>query len=198
MGPSAQSITSAVSVVSANPSASTMTLDQLEGIARKAGVQETQLGEYFTWVFTEVVLQSVKNTDSDLTSLSEVIDFADSVGLSESEVGDGFALAAADMGNALEKDSRGFFAEEFDPALLIHASKIFFLADKMIGASEGYYGRRLGVALSFFETDSFKEYITDACTALYKRCVEAVALDASKFSREEVSLCLRSKSKIGV
>ena len=58
--------------------------------------------------------------------------------------------------------------------MLLQASKMFFLADKMLGVSDGFYGKRLAVSLSFFTNDEFKNVITEACTDLFKRCIEGM------------------------
>lgn len=188
MGPSTLSVTKALAEVKSSNDPTSLSLLDLEAIARKHGVQERDLGEFITFVFAEVVRFTVTAASADFTTLIEAISFAEECNLTQSEVGDGFSLAAATMGNSLERDSRGYFVDDFDPNTLLAASKIFFLADKMMGtSSEGYYGKRLSVALSFFESDSFKEQVTEACTNLWNKCINAVLKDADKFSAEEVA-----------
>jgi hypothetical protein len=187
-GPSTVAVTKALAEVEASENPSVLALKDLETIARRHGVAERDLGEFITFAFAEVVLGSVTGSSDDYTTLVEVVGFAEDCNLTQSEVGDGFTLAAARMGNALERDSRGYFVSEYDPVTLMSASKLFFLADKMLGgASEGYYGRRLKVALSFFEEETFREQVTAGCTALWSKCINAVLRDAAKFSGEEVS-----------
>lgn len=188
MGPSTLAVTKALAEVESNSDPTALSLLQLEAIARKHGVQERDLGEFITFVFAEVVGFTVSAPSADLTTLIEVVGFAEECNLTQSEVGDGFSLAAAKMGNSLERDERGYFVEKFDQNTLLAASKIFFLADKMMGtSSEGYYGKRLMVALSFFESDTFKEQLSEACTTLWNKCINAVLKDAAKFSAEEVA-----------
>ena len=188
MGPSTMAVTKALAEVEASTDPSAFTLLQLEAIARKNQVLEKDLGEFITFVFAEVVGVTVLAPSADLTTLIEVIGFAEECNLTQSEVGDGFSLAAAKMGNSLERDNRGYFVDEYDPNVLLAASKIFFLADKMMGtSSEGYYGKRLSVTLSFFESSSFKEQLTEACTNLWSKCINAVLKSADKFSSEEVA-----------
>lgn len=187
MGPSSLQVAKALSEVQGLEDPSTLTLAQLEAIAKKHGVTERDLGEFVTFSFAAVVTASVSHVGGDLTNLIDVISFAEACELTQSEVGDGFALAAARMGDALERDERGYFVEKFDANVLLGASKVFFLADKMLGTTEGYYGKRLKVALSFFECDTFKEQITEAATTLWTKCVNAVIKNADQFSSEEVS-----------
>lgn len=162
----------ALETIKMGPSITSMGLKKLEQIARKCKVANDDLGEFFAQVFSEVVVDSITEDGSDLTELSDIIEFAETVGLSPAEVGDGFAIAAARLGNQLDKDDRGFFTSRRPRGMLLQASKMFFLADKMLGASQGFYGKRLAVSLSFFTNEEFKNVITDACTELFKRCVE--------------------------
>ena len=187
--PSALSVQTALRAFNNGPPAASIDLAKLEAIAKKAGVASSDLAEFFTFAFCEVVLRAVGEEGSDLTDLSDVVDFAARTELSQAEVADGFALAALRVGAELEKDERGFFVDEFDPAVLEQASRIFFLADKMLGTTgsrEGYYGKRLLASLSFFTADQFKVVITDACTQLYQRCVQSVLATPLSFTEEEV------------
>lgn len=170
----------------AGPPLSGMSLKKLEAVAKSHGVASNDLGILFTHVFTEVILQSVSKDGDDFTELSEVIDFANSVGLSTSEIGDGFALAAIRLGQTLEVDERGFFAADYPQEKFLQAAKIFFLGDKMIGSSTGYYGKRLTIALSYFTPEDFKEAISETCTKLFKRCVESVLLNPDSFEPDEI------------
>ena len=187
--PSALSVQTALRLFNNSPPSASMDLAKLEAIAKKAGVASSDLAEFFTFAFCEVVLRAVGEEGSDITDLSDVVDFAARTELTQAETADGFALAALRVGAELEKDERGFFVDEFDPAVLERASRIFFLADKMLGSSgsrEGYYGKRLLASLSFFTAEQFKTVITDACTQLYQRCVQSVLASPSSFTEEEV------------
>ena len=164
-----------------------MDLSDMENIAKKHRVPAKHLGFFFTHAFAEVVYRSVHSDSMDLTELSEVIDFATTVGLSPSEIGDGIALAANRIATQLERDDRGLFTESFDPESLYAASKVFFLADKMIGSLEGFYGRRTMAALSFFTPETYQEIVSDACKNLFRRCVESVISNPTDFSTEEVN-----------
>lgn len=110
--------------LSSGPPPITLTLEKLEKIAKKCRVPSEQLGELFTVVFAGVVVDAVSSPSTDLTELNEVIDFAADIGLSPEEIGDGFTLAAAKLGRRLERDSRGFFSQEYEPDLLLHAAKV--------------------------------------------------------------------------
>ena len=162
----------ALETIKMSPSIASLGLKKLEQIARKCKVANDDLGEFFAQVFSEVVIDAITEDGSDLTELSDIIEFAETVGLSPAEVGDGFSIAAARLGNQLDKDERGFFTSSRPRGMLLQASKMFFLADKMLGASQGFYGKRLSVSLSFFTNEEFKNVITDACTDLFKRCIE--------------------------
>ena len=162
----------ALETIRMSPSIASLGLKKLEQIARKCKVANDDLGEFFAQVFSEVVIDAITEDGSDLTELSDIIEFAETVGLSPAEVGDGFSIAAARLGNQLDKDERGFFTSSRPRGMLLQASKMFFLADKMLGASQGFYGKRLSVSLSFFTNEEFKNVITDACTDLFKRCIE--------------------------
>ena len=189
-GPTAPSVKTALALLaSGGPPASSLDLLQLEAVAKKAGVAADDLAEFFTFAFADVVSRAVSEEGADLTDLSDVIDFAERAQLTQSEVGDGFSLAAVRIGLELERDARGFFVEDFPADALQRASKIFFLADKIMGlagASEGYYGKRLATSLSYFTRESFQSVITEACTELYQRCVRSVVASPQAFSEEEV------------
>ena len=169
-----------------SPPPSSLDLKGLEAIAKKKNVAAKDLTLLFTHVFAEVIFAAVQPDDMDLTDLSEVIEFASVMRLTPAEIGNGFALAAYLVGKQLDKDERGFYSADYNPNVLRQAAKIFFLADKMIGTKEGYFGKQLHVALAYFLPDSYKEIISDACTQLFRRCVESVLLKPDDFTREEV------------
>ena len=166
----------ALETIKMGPPVTSMGLKKLEQIARKCKVSDEELGEFFSQVFSEVVIDAVLEDGADLTELSDIIDFAETVGLSPSEVGDGFSIAAGRLGSQLAKDERGFFVSKRPKGMLLQASKMFFLADKMLGVSDGFYGKRLAVSLSFFTNEEFKNVITEACTDLFKRCIEGTCV----------------------
>lgn len=181
------SVTQAISSLRNGPPASSMELKALEQIARKHRISNDELGEFFTHVFAEVVYEAIQSDSEDLTELSEVTEFAETVGLSPEEIGDGFALAASRLGRQLERDERGFFSPDYPEELLLQAAKVFFLGDKMMGTSQGYYGKRLTVSLSFFTCDELRDVVTKACTSLFQRCVQSVLMNPEAFTAEEVS-----------
>ena len=166
----------ALETIKMGPPITSMGLRKLEQIARKCKVANDDLGEFFAQVFSEVVVDAVLEDSADLTELSDIIEFAETVGLSPAEVGDGFSIAASRLGGQLDKDERGFFSSRRPKGMLMQASKMFFLADKMLGSPEGFYGKRLAVSLSFFTSEEFTNVITEACTELFKRCIEGVTL----------------------
>jgi hypothetical protein len=166
------SVLLALETIKMGPPITSMGLKKLEQIARKCKVSNDDLGEFFAQVFSEAVIDAVLEDNADLTELSDIIEFAETVGLSPAEVGDGFSIAAGQLGSQLGKDERGFFSSRRPQGMLIQAAKMFFLADKMLGTTEGYYGKRLAVSLSFFTNEEFSNVITEACTDLFKRCIE--------------------------
>lgn len=93
---------------STNPPSSTYTLEGIERTAKKSGVKSNDLALLFTHLFAQIIFNGVQNESDDLTELSEIVDFASTVGLSDAEIGDGFALAAVRLGRTIEKDERGF------------------------------------------------------------------------------------------
>jgi hypothetical protein len=163
-----------------------MNLKDLEKVAKKFKVPNDELGQFITFVFSEVIFAAIQGDSSDLTVLSEVIDFAVDVELTPSEIGDGFALAATKLGRQLSKDPAGFFAASYPSEVLLQASKIFFLADKMIGSTQGYYGKRLSTALYYFTPEMYKEQVTAACSSLFKKCIESVLVSPDGLTAEEV------------
>ena len=169
------------------PPPGSLSMQGLEMLAKKKKVPAKDLTLLFTHVYAEVIFAAVQPDNMDLLELTEVLDFADTMKLTPAEIGNGFALAAYMIGKQLEKDDRGFFTVDFDPNILRQAAKVFFLADKMIGTNEGYYGKRMQVALAYFLPDSYKEIITDACTRLFRRCVESVLSSPDDITAEEVA-----------
>ena len=164
-----------------------MDMDTLEELARKARVSEDDLSEFFTHAFAQVILSSIKQSDTqDLTELSEVIDYANSMELTPSEIGDGFSIAACKIGRDIRRDDRGFFEENIPSEVLLQAMKLFFLADKMIG-SDGFYGKRLAIAISFFTQEELKEKVSKACSTLFKRVIESILSNPDAFTVDEMN-----------
>jgi hypothetical protein len=180
------SVLKTLAILENGPPTVNLSLKKLEEIAKKNGVASEDLGLLFTYVFSQVVYDAVSKEGEDVTDLIEVVDFAEDIGLTPQEIGDGFSLAAIKVGQQLEKDNRGFFVPEYSQDVFLQATKIFFLGDKMIGNQNGYYGKRLSVALHFFTPESLKEQVTSACTNLFRRCVESVVSNPNNFSLEEV------------
>jgi hypothetical protein len=180
------SVKSAIERIQNGPEITSLTQKQLEKVAKKYRIPNDSLGEFFSQVFSEAILAAVLVEEADITELSDVMEFAESIGLSPSEVGDGFALAAGRLGRQLGRDERGFFSTKHPRGLLMQASKMFFLADKLLGETEGFYGKRLAVSLSFFTNDDFKVVITEVCEDLFKRCIEGVITSPGDYSYETV------------
>ena len=169
-----------------DPPVGSYSLEGIERIAKKNGVKSNDLALLFTHLFAQIIYNSVQNESDDLTELSDVVDFASTIGLSTAEIGDGFALAAVRLGRTIEKDERGFYSSDYDEQQLLQAAKMFFLGDKMIGSSQGYYGKRLLVALQIFTSDMYKDIISASSKALFKKCVESVIADPESFNQEEI------------
>ena len=169
------------------PPLNTYTLKKLEQVARKAALPGELLAELFTHVFSEVVLQVVQTPSTDVTELDEILELAEKLQLTDFEIKDGLTLAAVKLGKTLKKRNDGFFQTNLPEHFLLHAAKLFFISNKMIGSNDGYYGRRLTVALCYMPDEMMKEVITDACTQLFIRCVDSVINNPSDFSEEEIS-----------
>ena len=163
-----------------------MNLKTLENIAKRSKVPEDELSAFFASIFAEVVHDAIQSDSMDLTELGEILDFATTIKLSRAEIGDGFALAAMKLGKSFKRNERGFYVTEADSDSLYQASKIFFLADKLLGSSDGYYGKRLQNSLMFYTIEEFQEIITEACKQLFRRCVESVLVTPDSFTKNEV------------
>lgn len=183
-----KSVTTALKYFADNlPPVASMTLPKIEQIAKKYQISNDDLGLFITQLFAEVVFRTVQQNDDDITELIEVIDFAKALNLYDSEIGDGFSLAAIKIGELLETDERGFFSSDYSEDILEQAAKVFFLGDKMIGSPNGFYGKRLSVALSYFTTESYRDIITKSSTRLFSKCVESVLTNPDSFTKEEIS-----------
>lgn len=187
-GPDSARVAAALRALSRSgaPPLATLDLKGVEAVAKKAQVPAKELAELFTFAFAEVVLQAVRQEGGDLTDLSCVMDFAAATQLSLPEMADGFTIAAIQLGKSLDLDERGFLLPSYPEGTLEQAAKVFFLADKMLGTSEGYYGKRLEVGLSFFTEDDFQEVITQACRDLYTACIQSVVASPASFTAQEV------------
>lgn len=175
-----------------DPNVIDMELQTMESIAKDAKVPEDLLTELFTRLFAEVVYDAVVNSEQqvptatglELTELSSVRDFAVDIGLSVHEIGCGFSLAALKLARQLKKDESGFYSADFPMELPYQAAKLFFLGDKMIGKSDGFYGKRLHSCLSFFVHDDYRKIVTSACTNIFRRYIEGVFLSPEDYSTD--------------
>ncbi|RYH28793.1 hypothetical protein EON65_10840 [archaeon] len=169
------------------PQENLLYMDQqdLEELARLFRVPESELSFFYTHVLSEAILRSVSLPSMDLTELSEVMDYVDSIGFSRKEVGDAFTLAAIRIGEQIKTDNKVVYgANSFK--VFIQASKAFFLADKLMGSLKGFYGKRVQVALSYFSQDQYQDTITEACKSLFRKCIESVLTDPTSYTKEEV------------
>lgn len=190
-GPSKEVLNALKFITSSVTSISSLSGKSLETLAKKFKVPENELAVLFTYIYAELIFSSTKKLSqagsSDLTELVEVIDFPTSAGLTPAEAGDGFAIAANRCGLQLEKDDHGFFAEVYPHETLDQASKILFLADKVISKGfDGYYGKRLVTGLSYFPIDKYEHIITSSCMKLYRRCIDSIIANPSSFTGNEV------------
>lgn len=162
-------------------------MEALESLAKKFKVAEDDLAFFFTLFLAEVIYRETNDAESmDLTDMMIVVDFIKEIGFSSSEVGDAFSLAAVKIGKQLKKDKRGFYEDDFPLSTFLQSTKMFFLADKLIGNLEGFYGKRVATLLSsYFPSDKYQEVISEACEKLFARCIDAV-LNDSNVRKEEV------------
>lgn len=162
-------------------------LKGLEKIAKKHGLSPNELSFFFTLAFSEAIVEAVQSTSMDLTELQDVLDYAQSIGFTESEIGNAFSLAAVKIGKQLDKDERGIYVVEYPVDVYLQAAKVFFLADKMIGSLKGFYGKRTLVALSYFTDEQYQKTISESCTKLFRRCIESVLVDPEAFTIDEIN-----------
>lgn len=182
-----KSVTTALKYLNGNvPPIVSLTLPKIEQIAKKYQISNDDLGLFITQLFAEVIFRTVQRNDDDITELIEVIDFAKAINLYDSEIGDAFSLAAIKVGELLDVDERGFFSNDYSDEILEQAAKVFFLGDKMINSTNGFYGKRLSVALSYFTTESYREIITKSSTRLFSKCVEGVITSPDSFTKDEI------------
>ena len=184
--PSTATVLKTIEKLRDGPPMNTLNLAAVEAAAKRNGVRSEDLGELFTCLFAEVLYEAVTTDSEDLMELADVVEFAKDVGLSDAEIGDGFSLAALKLEALLRKDARGFYSTDYPTEVLLQTAKLFFLADKMIGSLDGFYGKRFAVALAFFTTESLRSTVTGASSKLFRTCVNAVLADPTKFSAEEV------------
>ena len=88
------------------PPLKSYTLQKLESVARKLNLPANLLAELFTHVFAEAVVQSVQTPSMDVTELGEMIDLAEALTLTSSEINDGLTVAAVRLGRMLKKDKQ--------------------------------------------------------------------------------------------
>lgn len=160
----------------------------LEQLAKKFRVPEAELKVFFTYVFADAVITATQTGSDDLLDLGNMMDFSDTIGFTDGEVGDGFALAATRLGKSLGRDRAGFYERQYPPELLLQASKLYFLADKMIRANRGFYGSRLDTVLSFFTPESYNRVLTDTCKNMFQNFVNNVLTAPENFSPEEMQI----------
>jgi hypothetical protein len=167
----------------------TYTSEALERIALSKGVKENELSLFFTTVLCEAMLKETSGKSLDLLELTALIDFVNEMRFSRHEIGNAFGFAAIRIGKTLEVDDRGFFRDNFPIATLLQAAKLFFLADKLIGDMDGFYGKRVSMLLnSFFLEESYQTVITQSCQRLFGLCVQAVLSSSSPLGKSDVKL----------
>jgi hypothetical protein len=187
--PYSPSVAAALSQLVAHPKIMTMSLKDVENIAKKNRVQKEELSILFSHLFAEIVYITTDSAKEDLTELIDVVDFAANLELSKSEIGDGFALAVVRIGRQLQIDDEGFFTVEYPENLLLQASKVFFLGEKLLGEYKGFYGKRLATGLYVqWPKEVYNEIITTACKYLFKRCIESVLSNPASFTEDEVKI----------
>lgn len=181
-------IARALRQLTSDPEILSYTIADVEAVAKQNDIKASDLSVLFTYLFSDMLIAATKDVDRDLTELVDILDFAVNLDLKPSEIGDGFALAAIKIGKQLKVDERGFFSAEYPQELLLQASKLFFLGEKLIGAFEGFYGKRFATALYVqFPQESFNEVITASCKVLFKRCIESVLANPESFTPDEVN-----------
>jgi hypothetical protein len=188
-GGRSQSVVSSLNTLRKVPDiASLVDLKSLEKIAKRNSVPTNELSIFFTYTLMEAILQAVQPDDTNLTELSDVMAFATQVGFTPSEIGDALALAAINIGKRLKKNKKGFYKTEYPINIYLQAAKLFFLADKMIGSlHDGFYNKRIQIAMNYFPIEDYQETISEACEDLFRRCVESVFLQPGDFTQQELA-----------
>ena len=112
----------------------------------------------------------VQTDSTDVTELEEAVAFAEAMELTEYEIKDGLTIAAVKLGKQLKKEKSGFYQSILPKNFLLHGAKLFFLSNKMMGSSQGYYGKRMNVAMVYLPDEMMKEAIRiQAKMANYKK-----------------------------
>lgn len=162
--------------------------ESLERMAKKFRISEADLKVFFTYVFADAVVTATQSGSDDLLDLGNMMDFSDNIGFTDGEIGDGFSLAATRLGKSLPRDHGGFYERQYPSELLLQASKLYFLADKMIRSNRGFYGSRLDTVLAFFTPEAYNRVLTDTCRSMFQNFVNNVLTAPENFSPEEMQL----------
>lgn len=187
--PYSVAVEKALRFMSSNDKTINSDLKSLEKIAKTYNVSSKELAILLTHLFAELLYSTTQSESNDLTELMDVIDFAERVQLTTSEIGDGFALAIIKLSRDLDIDERGFFSTNYSPMHLLQAAKLFFLADKIVGNFQGFYGKRVSSSLhALFLAEQYDETLTRASKSMFKQIVEKVLNNPASFSAEEVEL----------
>lgn len=135
-----------------------LTLRDIEKVADDLNMPETYLGEYFTFLFQEVVWSVITN-DDNMNDLKAVHSFITRNNLTKSEIGNGLSLVAIRIAEKVPKDSSGFSNYDVARSYHLYIVKVMYLMDNLIGL-HGYYGDRVLTAFSFCTLDEYYETIS--------------------------------------
>lgn len=174
-------------------------LIHFETIAKSCKVKEDDLSLYFTLLLSEYFYQytskNIINNPTSSTSVTSIplnflefqllFDFIKKIDFTYHEIADAITLAANNIGKKLNKDEFGFYSNQFTVKEYLHATNMFYLADKFIGSFQGYYGQRAFASLAYFPHDEYKRVITDACSKLFIKILMNIVESPEKFNGEK-------------
>jgi hypothetical protein len=137
-----EAVTDAVALLLTRPEYKSMNWLDLRLFASECKLPVDQWDMFGMLVFSEVVWSYVQ-LDADFSDLTALLAYAKAADLEALEMGNGLILTAIRVAEQLAKDTRGFFTADFDDAVLEQATRIFFLAEKLVGGcTTGYSGTR--------------------------------------------------------
>ena len=165
-----------------------MTLKDYEKIAKRNKVKPNEIGIYFTYLFSELLIEMISNNSIDFTELSEIIDWANNIELTSNEIADGFTLASIKLSKYLEINKKtGFFNEKYSKNIILYSAKLLFLGDKLLESFEGYFNKRFYTSVTtLFPIEILKEMITNSSKKLYLKLISNILLKPENFSNDMI------------
>ena len=172
---------------------SSINTKSIELIAKRFKVPEADLKTLFTYIFSDTLLSTTSTNEEDFLELGNFIEFSDSIGFTEGEIGNGFTLAISKLARYLQRDSAGFYINTNTHTVdnditLLQASKIYFLCDKLLTIQRGFYGNRIDTALSFNTPESYKKLITNITSKMFTNFINNILTKPENFNNNDMLL----------